>query len=74
MSEQSAIWIHKALKACFISPNVPDRNMEPANLVDATAALATAINRLADAIERNCQSTPHEATVPRMTDGGDDDQ
>jgi hypothetical protein len=33
------------------SPNVPDKNLEPANVVDALAMIADALNRVADAIE-----------------------
>ena len=45
-----------ALRETLISPNVPDSNMEAANVVDALAhiakgllAVATAIDKLADA-------------------------
>jgi hypothetical protein len=41
-----------AILAAFISPNEPDRNLEPANFVDAVCQLARAIDRLAAATEQ----------------------
>jgi hypothetical protein len=40
-----------ALQAVFISPNEPDRNLEPANIVDAIAELARSIRALAAALD-----------------------
>lgn len=40
------------LNAALISPNVPDSNGEPANVVDVLHHLACAATRLADAWER----------------------
>jgi len=39
------------LRRVFESPNVPDTNLEPANIVDGLAMLAQAINRLARAVQ-----------------------
>ena len=40
-----------AIERSLISPNEMDRNMEPANVVDALAAIARAINNLAKAVK-----------------------
>jgi hypothetical protein len=40
-----------ALTAVFISPNEPDRNLVPANIVDAIAELARSIRALAAALD-----------------------
>lgn len=46
--------IADALRACLISPNVPDSNLEPANPVDVIAGaghnIANALKRISDAI------------------------
>lgn len=42
--------IADAIRDVFISPNVCDDNLEPANLVDVGDRIATAILELADAI------------------------
>ena len=44
-----------AIDRNFTSPNVADSNYEPANVVDALASIAMAINRLAVAIEETKQ-------------------
>ena len=60
--------IAEALTAVGISPNVCDSNLEPANLVDVvaahtraitdgSAAIAVAIGRLADAVEKAANAT-----------------
>jgi hypothetical protein len=41
-----------AIRETLISPNELDKNLEPANIVDALYAIARAINRLADEVER----------------------
>jgi hypothetical protein len=41
-----------ALKECFISPNVSDSNLEPANIVDVIENLSRGIHRIADALDR----------------------
>lgn len=43
--------VSKSIHANFTSPNVSDSNWEPANVVDAIAKVAYAINRLAEAVE-----------------------
>lgn len=45
----------------FVSPNVADSNLEPANIVDALASLARAMHRLADALDtrRADAEAPH---------------
>lgn len=48
--------IANAIHANFTSPNEPDKNLEAANVVDGLFAISRAINRLADAIEK--QGTP----------------
>ena len=40
----------QAIRDTFRSPNVPDQNLEPANLVDVGAYIAQAANRIATAI------------------------
>lgn len=42
--------IAQAITDVLISPNVPDANLEPANLVDTTQRIATAIFELAGAV------------------------
>jgi hypothetical protein len=42
--------IAQALQHCFTSPNVTDSNYEPANLVDTTDSIATALFQLAGAV------------------------
>ena len=44
--------IAQAIRDCLISPNESDQNLEPANVVDALAAIARAISRLAEAVEK----------------------
>jgi hypothetical protein len=41
----------EALQFAFISPNVADSNGENANVVDALASIAVALNRIALAME-----------------------
>ena len=36
----------EALRACLISPNVCDSNLEPANLIDVLSELARGMNRV----------------------------
>ncbi len=43
--------IADAIRACLISPNEHDSNLEPANIVDGLFAIARAVNRLAAAVE-----------------------
>lgn len=40
------------MRDCFISPNVPDSNLEPANLVDTTNRIAVALREMAMALTR----------------------
>jgi hypothetical protein len=59
--------IAESLDRCFISPNVADSNLEPANLVDVMDRAAYSMKRIADAI------MPHD-TLPHQTpDGGNVD-
>lgn len=39
------------LNHVFVSPNVSDSNLEPANLVDTTAAISNALHHVAKALE-----------------------
>jgi hypothetical protein len=45
----------EALERCFVSPNVPDNNLEPVNLVDVMdrlgRALAVGLDRVADGLQ-----------------------
>jgi len=56
--------IVEGLERCFISPNVVDRNMEPANVVDVIDRAARNLNLIAHAI------TPTDAVAMRTPDGG----
>ena len=53
-----------SLERCFISPNVPDSNMEPANVVDVIDRAARNLSRIAHAI------TPTDAAAMTTSDGG----
>ena len=48
--ESAAHLLNDQLERCFISPNVPDSNMEPANLVDAIANMSNAFWVIAKSI------------------------
>ena len=48
--------IASAIRACLISPNEHDANLEPANIVDGLFAIARAISRLAVAVERRTKA------------------
>jgi hypothetical protein len=41
--------IADAIEYAFVSPNVSDRNMEPANIVDVIQSLSTSIYKLGNA-------------------------
>lgn len=52
MDNEDALYaIGDSIRRCFISPNENDRNLEPANVVDALMAIARAINNVADKLE-----------------------
>jgi hypothetical protein len=53
-----------SLERCFISPNVSDSNMEPANVVDVIDRAARNLSRIAHAI------TPTDAAAMKTPDGG----
>jgi len=53
-----------SLERCFISPNVADSNMEPANVVDVIDRAARNLSRIAHSI------TPTDAAPMRTQDGG----
>ena len=40
----------QALRETLISPNVPDRNLEPANVVDVLAAVSVSLHQISNAI------------------------
>ena len=42
--------LDRLTERAFVSPNVPDRNMEPANVVDALDSVARGLHDVADAI------------------------
>jgi hypothetical protein len=44
--------MNKELRECFISPNESDRNLEPANVVDGLFAIARALNKIAEALNK----------------------
>lgn len=50
MTTQTEI-LANTIRRVLESPNEPDRNMEPANIVDGLFALARAVHTLAKAIE-----------------------
>lgn len=51
--------IGKIFQYCFTSPNVADSNLEPANLVDTTHHIASALSRIADALEKIDEELAH---------------
>ena len=56
--------VYTALNSTLVSPNVPDSNGEPANVVDALDDLSTSARKIANAI------TPLDAVGGRDSDGG----
>lgn len=54
MSKEAA----NSIEACFISPNVPDSNLEPANVVDVIAGAGLNISRALDRLGNADASTP----------------
>lgn len=56
--------IAESLERCFISPNVSDSNLEPANVVDVIDRAARNLSRIANAI------TPTEALAMQTPSGG----
>jgi|SRR6266850_1547943 len=48
--------IAEAIRDAFISPNVHDSNLEPANLVDCMHGLVKAARRIADALEADLRA------------------
>ena len=55
--------IVESLERCFISPNVADSNLEPANVVDVIDRAARNLSRIAHAI------TPTDAQAMQTPDG-----
>ena len=53
--------MHGVLREVLISPNVPDRNLEAANLVDTTDRIASAIFTLAAAADRLADENRRQA-------------
>jgi hypothetical protein len=49
--------IGEAIRASLISPNVPDSDLEPANLVDTTNRIARALFDVAGAIRELAEAT-----------------
>ena len=56
MDEAAAREIAEAIRQAFISPNVPDANLEAANLVDTTNYLANGLSGLRREQEANRQA------------------
>jgi len=52
MTEKVQTQIVGALKAALISPNEPDRDGEPSNIVDGLFAIARAIDGLTAAVQK----------------------
>jgi len=50
-NEQLSASIERSLYRAFVSPNEPDRNLEPACVVDGLFAIARAVAKLARAVE-----------------------
>lgn len=60
------------LERCFISPNVSDSNMEPANLVDVMDRAARNLAKIAQAItptDSLPMTTPNGGSVGSLTEG-----
>ena len=55
----------EAIRASLISPNVPDSNLEPANLVDTTNRIARALFDVAGAIRELADATREGRAGPR---------
>jgi hypothetical protein len=58
----------EAIRAVGISLNIPDDNLEPANIVDVVCYVARAINKLAAAVEDHndiLRGGPKPAEPPR---------
>jgi hypothetical protein len=53
--ELAARILSDGLRAVFVSPNVPDSNLEPANLVDVVDRLANGLFAVANAIENGSE-------------------
>ncbi len=51
-----------AITDCLISPNVPDSNFEPANVVDVLQRVANGLGAIAEAIEAHTAATTGEAS------------
>jgi hypothetical protein len=49
--------IVRAISEAFISPNVQDSNLEPANLVDTTQRIGTALFYVGDAVRELARAT-----------------
>jgi len=56
--------IIEGLERCFVSPNVADSNLEPANVVDVIDRAARNMHRIAHAI------TPQDAAAMSTPGGG----
>ena len=52
MTHPNDVQTAAALRDVFVSPNEADRNLEPANAVDGLFAIARAIHRLAETVDR----------------------
>lgn len=51
----------RAIHEVFISPNVPDANLEPANIVDTTQRIGSAIYQLAAAVAELAEQNRRQA-------------
>lgn len=63
--------IEDAIRQCFISPNVNDRNFEAANMVDVLDACSDGIYRIARAItplDASAMETPNGGRVASLTE------
>lgn len=63
--------VAQAIRDAFISPNVCDSNLEPANLVDVFDRIACSLKRIADSLESVVDSAASHNLFHRnrITDG-----
>jgi hypothetical protein len=61
MTKDQCDRLASAIHANFTSPNVPDQNFEPANVVDAVNYISLSLNRVAKAITPADAASGHDA-------------
>ena len=55
--------IAKAIMHCFESPNIADRNFEPANIVDAISEVGKALWVIADTLKKEKENESKEQNM-----------